>query len=82
MYSLLVRRTQIYLDEPLRRRIDKMAAAEGRSAAAVIREATAQYLDQRRASDEDPIRGFIGGAEGGPVDAAREHDRYLYGSDR
>lgn len=77
-----VRRTQIYLDEPLRRRIDRLAAAEGRSAAAVIREAAARYLDERRATDEDPIRDFIGGADEGPVDAAREHDRYLYGSDR
>ena len=82
MYDPCVRRTQIYLDEPLRRRIDKVAATEGRSAAAVIREAAARYLDERRADDEDPIRDFIGGADGGPVDAAREHDRYLYGTDR
>ncbi len=77
-----MRRTQIYLDDSLRRRIDKLAEAEGRSAAAVIREAAARYLDQRRAPGEDPIRDFIGGAAGGPVDAALEHDRYLYGSDR
>lgn len=82
MYSRRMRRTQIYLDEPLRRRIDKLATAEGRSAAALIREAAARYLDERRAPEDDPIRGFIGGADGGPKDAAREHDRYLYGSDR
>lgn len=77
-----MRRTQSHLDEPLRRRIDRVAAAEGRSAAAVIREAAAGYLDERRTADEDPIRDFISGADGEPVHAAREHDRYLYGSDR
>lgn len=72
----------MYLDEPLRKRIDNLAAAEGRSAAALIREATARYLDEREAPEDDPIRAFIGGADGGPKDAAREHDKYLYGSDR
>lgn len=77
-----VRRTQIYFDEPLHRRLRRAAAAQRRSAAALIREATARYLDEERREGDDPIRAFISGAEGGPRDAAREHDRYLYGSDR
>ncbi len=78
-----MRRTQIYLDEPLHRRILRTARAERRTAAALIREATARYLDEREPQkDRDPIRAFIGGADRGPADAAREHDRYLYGRDR
>jgi hypothetical protein len=82
MYSDSMRRTQIYFDEPLYRRIRRAAAREGRSAAALIREAAARYLEHRADDEEDPIRAFIGGANGGPPDAAKEHDRYLYGTDR
>lgn len=81
MYTVIMRRTQIYFDEPLHRRIVRAAKAERRSAAAVIREATTRYLDERARDDEDPIRALIGASEGGHPDAAREHDRYLYGSD-
>jgi metal-responsive CopG/Arc/MetJ family transcriptional regulator len=77
-----VRRTQIYLDERLHRSVRRAAAQEGRSAAALIREATARYLDQREERQEDPIRALIGTAKGAPPDAAQEHDRYLYGRDR
>jgi len=77
-----MRRTQIYFDEQLHRRIHRTAAAERRSAAALIREAAARYLDERDEEPDDPIRAFIGGGHGGPTDAAREHDRYLYGIDR
>jgi predicted transcriptional regulator len=77
-----MRRTQIYFDEPLFKRVRKVAAAQRRSAAALIREATARYLDQTRGHDDDPIRAFIGKGTGGPRDAAVDHDRYLYGSDR
>jgi predicted transcriptional regulator len=77
-----VKRTQIYLDEPLHRRIRRVASQQRRSAAALIREATARYLDEIRRQDDDPIRAFIGKAKGGRPDAAKEHDRYLYGTDR
>ncbi len=77
-----MRRTQIYFDESLHKRILRSAKAEGRSAAALIREAAARYLDEQGPREDDPIRAFVGGAEGGPSDAAREHDRYLYGTDR
>lgn len=79
MYSEAVRRTQIYFDEPLHRRIRRAAAAQRRSAAALIREAAARYLDQLSPDDEDPIRKLIGAGKGGPPDAAKKHDKYLYG---
>lgn len=77
-----MRRTQIYFDEPLSRRIRRAAGVQGRSAAALIREATTRYLDQLRAENDDPIRALIGADSGGPSDAAEHHDKYLYGSDR
>jgi len=75
-------RKQIYLEETLSRRLRRAAAARGRSASALIREAVVRYLDEEPVSGDDPIREFIGGAKGGRADASVEHDRYLYGSDR
>lgn len=50
MYTARVRRTQIYLDEELDRELRALAAAEGRSAAAVIREALRRFLAEERPS--------------------------------
>lgn len=76
-----MRRTQIYLDEQMDGELRQRAAAEGRSAAALIREALNAYLAQRSsvAGDEDPIRALAGKFRGLPADAAGEHDRDLYG---
>ena len=81
MYNVGVRRTQIYLDEQMDEQLRQRAAAEGRSAAAVIREALHSYLG-RSAVDgavEDPIRAMAGTLRGLAPDAAAEHDRDLYG---
>lgn len=77
-----MRRTQIYFDEPLHRRILRRAKTEGRTAAALIREAAARYLDEHALDEEDPIRSLIGAGKGGPRDGAKDHDKYLYGRDR
>ena len=42
-----MKRTTIFLDEPLLARAQRLAAREGRSFASVIREALATYLDAR-----------------------------------
>lgn len=73
-----VRRAQIYLDEEVHGQLRERAALEGRSAAAVIREALGLYLS-RRPTDQDPIRAMAGSLRGLPRDAATEHDRDLYG---
>jgi Ribbon-helix-helix protein, copG family len=76
-----VKRTQIYLDEDLAAEIRQMAAAEGCSDSALIREAVRTYLSKRRSGGSgDPILALAGAFAGGPVDASTEHDRYLYGS--
>jgi hypothetical protein len=78
MYTPFVKRTQIYLDEDRDGRVRGAAAAEGRSAAALIRDAVRAYLDRRRVPPPDPFRQLIGAFEG-PEDGAEEHDFYVYG---
>jgi len=80
MYTEPMRRTQIYFEEDLDRELRAVAAAEGRSAAALIREAVRRYLaDRGHGGRGDPILTMIGTIEGLPADAAAEHDRDLYG---
>lgn len=72
----------MYIDEDLNDTLRQAAAVEGRSAAAIIRDAVRAYLQADRHQDiEDPFLSIIGAYEGGPDDAAEEHDRYLYGED-
>ena len=83
MYTDVMRRTQIYLDEELDRELRAVAATEGRSAADLIREAVRRYLAERpNSAPADPIAAMIGSVQGLPSDAAAEHDRDLYGSAR
>ena len=80
-----MRRTQIYIDEALDRELRATAAAQGRSAAALIRQALRAYLSAEipgshvDGADVDPILAMIGAFNALPVDAAAEHDRDLYG---
>lgn len=80
---MTMRRTQIYIDDELDVRLRAAAAAEGRSAAALIRDAVRLYLVGPRAgpATSDPFLELAGAFEGGPRDAAAAHDRYLYGGD-
>jgi hypothetical protein len=75
-----MKRTQIYIDEELDQKLRSTAAAEGRSAAALIREAVRAYLaDRRTPSSPDPFLRLAGAFSGGPSDASTGHDGYLYG---
>ena len=79
MYTPSMRRTQIYLEEDVDRELRAAAAAEGRSAADLIREAVRRYLAERGGGRSvDPIAAMIGSVDGLPSDAALEHDRDLY----
>jgi plasmid stability protein len=80
MYTPKMRRTQIYLDEEVDRALRALAAAEGRSAADVIREALRRYLSERGTPTSDPILAMAGTVSGLSSDAAVEHDRDLYGA--
>lgn len=82
VYARAVLRKQIYLDESDDRQVRKLARAEGRSAAALIREAIRSYLERRAEAPRDPLREVIGAFEGGSPDASVAHDAYLYQRDR
>ena len=76
-----MRRTQIYLDESLDRELRQRAVFEGRSAAAIIREAVRGYLASAGtapADRGDPILAMAGTLRGGR-DASATIDRDLYG---
>jgi hypothetical protein len=79
-----MRRTQIYIDEELDAEMRHVAAAEGRSAAALIRDALRAYLRSQsgKGLGDDPIGKMAGAFRGLPADTAIEHDRDLYGTPR
>lgn len=80
MYIVPVKRTQIYIDEELDRRLRAAAAEDGRSAAALIRDAVRVYLAHRRGEPaDDPILVLAGAFTSRRPDASAEHDRLLYG---
>jgi len=85
MYMPL-RRKQIYLDPENEHRIRTLARATGLSEAEHIRRAVASYVEDLpdAGSTEHPLLEMIGicEGEGGPRDAARHHDTYLYGRKR
>ena len=79
MYNWPMVRTQIYLDEDLQRALRTRSVSEGRSVAAIIREAVAQFLGpSKRARKADPFLAIAGRFSGGPGDSAERHDEYTY----
>jgi plasmid stability protein len=75
-----MKRTQIYIDEDLDAMLREAAAAEGRSAASIIREAVRAYLSTKGGEPtSDPLLELAGAFTGGPTNASTGHDRYLYG---
>lgn len=80
-----MKRTQIYLEEELDRELRETASSEGRSAAALIREAIRAYLSARQmlpARRDDPILKMIGVLEGGSERSSEDVDEVLYGRSR
>ncbi|HEY6570821.1 MAG TPA: CopG family transcriptional regulator [Candidatus Limnocylindrales bacterium] len=77
-------RVQIQLEPDDLRALRRVAAAEGRSVAAVVREATAEYLAAHEVSPEAAWEralalagAFSADVADQATDVAREHDRYL-----
>ena len=80
-----MKRTQIYLDEDLDLELRQTAFFEGRSAAALIREAVRTYLDHatdERRPIEDPFADIIGAFVTNPTADAKEQDVIVYELDR
>lgn len=75
-----MKRTQIYLEENLAEELAAAAVEEGRSGAALIRDALREYLErrERRPRRKSALDDFIGIYEGSP-DASITVDQVLYG---
>ena len=75
-----MRRTQLYLEEPLYQFLKKEARKSG-SIAAVVRKLIEEKMSAVEKYDEDPIfqLGKNPGASG-LNDVSERHDRYLYGA--
>ncbi len=62
LYTLLYmsERTQVYLTDEQRKRVDEIAEREGKSMAQVIREAVTAYVTQRPADAEPALDATFG----------------------
>lgn len=83
-------RTQIYLTEEQRRQIQRLAEAQHKTMAQVIREAVEEYVikqmdteNLRKASvnPTDPLWDIIGLGASGITDGSVHHDRDIYDED-
>ena len=73
-------RTQIYLTEEQRGKIQRLAELEHKSMAQVIREAVEEYVI-RQTSNEDPLWDIVGLGSSGITDGSIHHDRDTYDED-
>ena len=71
-----MRRTTVFLDERLQRQVRQPARAAGRSFAAVVREALAQYVAGRR-GPPTRLPSIAGAWESGTPDTAERHEELL-----
>ncbi|MFQ6045482.1 MAG: ribbon-helix-helix protein, CopG family [Gemmatimonadales bacterium] len=71
-----MRRTTVFLDEPLLRRLKQRARAEDRSFASLVREALAEYL-ARGGGSGSSLPGVTGAFESGHSDTAERHEELL-----
>lgn len=78
MYAM--KRTTIFLDASLERRLKQLARREGKSFAQVVREAMAQYIAQPKAGGRpEGLPSITGmGAGGSPYDVSERVDDFLW----
>ncbi len=83
-------RTQIYLTEKQREKIQRLAELQHKTMAQVIREAVEEYVIQRMdienlrkasVNPTDPLWDIIGLGDSGIADGSIHHDRYIYDED-
>lgn len=75
MYTIRMRRIQIYIEEELDDRLQAEAARAGRSKAALIREAVAARYERLGPMEEDPLTRLVGSVDADPGDV----DEVVYG---
>lgn len=71
-----MRRTTVFLDDPLLKRLKQRARAEDRSFASLVREALAEYL-ARGPGTGSPLPSITGAFESQHGDTARLHEELL-----
>jgi hypothetical protein len=81
-------RTQIYLTEEQRKQMQRLAEAQHKTMAQVIREAIEEYVIQQMGtkdlgelSEADPLQDIIGLGASGITDGSIHHDRDIYDED-
>ncbi len=77
------KRTQVYFPEELYKRLKKRAKKEGKSVAALIREASEEYLKEEEKEidwENDPFFKAAGIFSSKDGDLSINHDHYLYGA--
>ena len=70
-----MKRTTIFVPEALERDLQLYAKRDGRPAAAVVRDAIAEFIGKRRAA----LPSFAGAFDSGHTDTAERHDEILFG---
>lgn len=73
----VMKRTTVFLEDSLIRRAMQKARAEGRSFAALVREAVAMYVDVRPAGRR-PLPSFTGKYDSGHTDTSERVDELLW----
>jgi len=72
-----MKRTTVFLDEAMVRRATQKARAEGRSFAALVREAVAAYV-AARPTGKRPLPSFTGMYDSGHTDTSERVDELLW----
>jgi len=72
-----MKRTTIFVPEPLERDLQLYARQEGKPVASVVREALAEYLAARRDAAA-ALPSFVGIGESGRTDVAELHEQLLW----
>ena len=78
-------RTQIYLPEDVKDEAMALAERQGRSFAAVVRDALTEYVIKHapESKEKDPVLEAVARlkpSKDGPADSAKQHNHYLYGA--
>jgi predicted DNA-binding protein len=83
-------RTQVYLTEEQRGKIQRLAELQHKTMAQMIREAVEEYVIKQMDTEDfggisvssaDPLRDIIGLGASGITDGSIHHDRYIYDED-
>ena len=82
MYAQRVKRLQILIDEELDAALERQAAEEGTSKAALIRRYVGERLRPLPPLEHDPLWEIVGMCRGGDPDGSANVDDVVYGPRR